>query len=178
MTMATRTTRYMAKDLAKKKAEPTALDVEPLGSGRYAVTMDGHRYELESLVLSHGAVSMIVEGHSYSVEFDARGDEVDVMVRGQVNRFDVVDERRLRLRAASVGFTAEGRQTIAAPMPGKVVKVFVKVGEAVTEGQGLVVIEAMKMENELKSPKAGTVVAVSAKEGTAVENGATLVVVE
>jgi biotin carboxyl carrier protein len=90
----------------------------------------------------------------------------------------VADERRLRLRAAQGGFSAEGRQLISAPMPGKVVKVLVKVGDEVKEGQGLVVIEAMKMENELKSPKAGKVVELPAKEGTAVEINAKLVVVE
>jgi biotin carboxyl carrier protein len=63
-------------------------------------------------------------------------------------------------------------------MPGKVVKVLVKLGDEVKEGQGLVVVEAMKMENELKSPKAGKVVELLAKEGSTVENNAKLVVVE
>jgi len=63
-------------------------------------------------------------------------------------------------------------------MGGKVARVLVEVGSAVEEGQGLVVIEAMKMENELKSPKAGTVVELNAREGSAVENNALLVVIE
>ncbi len=176
--MARRVTRYIGRDLSDRGSAPRDLDVEALGGGRYAVTLDGHRYELESLVLPHGAVSMIIEGRSYSVEFEEKGDEVDVLLRGQVNRFDIADERRLKLRAAGVSFSAEGRQTVTAPMPGKIVKVFVKAGDEVTEGQGLVVVEAMKMENELKSPKAGKVVEVTAREGTAVENGAKLVVVE
>jgi biotin carboxyl carrier protein len=103
---------------------------------------------------------------------------VNVLVRGQVSRVDVADERRLRLRAGSAGFSVEGKQVINAPMPGKVVKVLVKQGDEVKEGQGLVVVEAMKMENELKSPKAGKVVELLAKEGTTVENNAKLVVVE
>lgn len=175
-----RTTTYFAKNLSlpTPQVEATKVEVESLGQGRYAVTVDGHRYELESLVLPHGAVSMIIENDSYSVEFDEKGDEVSVLLRGHLSRFDIADERKLRLRAASSGFAAEGRQTISAPMPGKVVKVFVKVGDEVTEGQGLVVIEAMKMENELKSPRAGKVTEVFAKEGTPVENGAKLVVVE
>lgn len=176
--MANRTTRYVARDLAHQQGEPQTLEVESLGASRFAVTLRGHRYELESLVLPHGAVSMIIEGHSYSVEFEERGDEVAVLVRGQVSRFDVVDERRLRLRAAAATFTAEGKQTVCAPMPGKIVKVLAKVGDEVTEGQGLVVMEAMKMENELKSPKAGKVIEVLAREGTTVDNGAKLAVVE
>lgn len=173
-----RPTKYFVKNLAKKDAEATQVEVETLSDGRYAITLDGKRSELDSLVLPHGAVSMIVDGQSYSVEFDEKGDEVDVLLRGQYTRFDVVDERKLRMRAATAGFTAEGKQAINAPMPGKIVKIFVKVGDEVTEGQGLVVVEAMKMENELKSPKAGKVTEVHAKEGVAVENGAPLIVVE
>ena len=107
-----------------------------------------------------------------------KGDEVAVLVNNQVLRIDVADERRRRLRAASAAFSAEGKQTIVAPMPGKVVKVLIKVGDEVKEGQGLVVVEAMKMENELKSPKAGKVVELTAKEGIAVEMNAKLAVVE
>lgn len=173
-----RSTTYHVKNLAKKDAEASQVEVEGLGMGRYAVTFEGHRSELESLVLPHGAVSMIVEGQSYSVEFDEKGDEVDVLLRGQYTRFDVADERKLRLRAASAGFSVEGKQTVAAPMPGKIVKIFVKVGDEVTEGQGIVVVEAMKMENELKAPKAGKVTEVLVKEGVPVENGAPLVVIE
>jgi biotin carboxyl carrier protein len=173
-----RSTKYFAKNLAHKDAAPTELEVETLGEGRYAVTLDGRKFELESLVLPHGAVSMIVEGQSFSVEFDEKGDEVGVLLRGQLTRFDVADERKLRMRAATAGFSVEGKQTVTAPMPGKIVKIFVKVGEEVTEGQGLVVVEAMKMENELKSPKAGKVTEIITKEGATVENGAPLVVVE
>jgi len=171
-----RTTRWFAK--TKKGAEPEAVDVTPLGAQRYAVTYRGAKHELESLVLPHGAVSLILDGESYAVEFEEAGDEVRVLVKGQVTKVDVADERKLRLRAANAGFTVEGKQTVAAPMPGKIVKVLVKAGDEVKEGQGLVVVEAMKMENELKSPKAGKVVEVAAVEGTAVENGAKLVVVE
>lgn len=155
-----------------------SVEVEALGDGRYAVTLDNQRHEVDALTLPHGAVSMLVDHQSYAVEFEDVGDEIAVQLRTQVSRIDVVDERRLRLRAATGAFSAEGKQVISAPMPGKIVKVFVKVGDDVTEGQGLVVVEAMKMENELKSPKAGKVVEVRAQEGATVENGATLVVVE
>jgi len=168
--------RYYTKLRGQKEAVP--VDVESLGNGRFAVTVEGKRHELDALTLSHGAVSMIVDGESYGVEFEEHQDEVAVLVKGQITRVDVADERRLRMRAASGGFTAEGKQLITAPMPGKVVKVLVKVGDEVKEGQGLVVVEAMKMENELKSPKAGKVTELFAKEGSAVENNAKLVVVE
>ena len=71
-----------------------------------------------------------------------------------------------------------GRQQVVAPMPGKVVKVLVKEGDSVRVRQGLVVVEAMKMENELRSPKDGRVARVLVDEGTLVESGRPLVVVE
>jgi biotin carboxyl carrier protein len=83
--------------------------------------------------------------------------------------------RRAREGAAAGG---TGLQQIAAPMPGKVVKLLVKSGDEVAPRQGLVVVEAMKMENELRSPKAGKVVEVRVSEGSSVEAGAVLVVVE
>jgi biotin carboxyl carrier protein len=168
--------RYFTKLQGQKEAVP--VDIEPAGDNRYKLTLHGVTHLVDALTLPHGAVSMLVDGESYGVEFEENGDEVGVLVRGQVTRVDVADERRLRLRAATVGFSAEGKQLIVAPMPGKVVKVLVKVGDEVKQGQGLVVVEAMKMENELKSPKDGKVVELFAKEGTAVENNAKLVVVE
>jgi len=176
--MPARATRYFVKNHAEPSSEPAPVDVEKLGEGHYALTLDGHRFEVDSLVLPHGAVSMLVEGRSYSVEFEERDDDITVLLNGQLSRLDVVDERRLRLRAISASFEASGKQVVAAPMPGKVVKLLVKAGDAVEEGQGLVVVEAMKMENELKAPKAGTVTEVAVAEGATVENGARLVVVE
>lgn len=173
-----RTTRYLAKDLSKKAADAQALDVEALGDDRYAVTLGDRRFELEAQALPGKAMTLRLGAQTWTVEFEEKGDEVGVLVKGQVSHFDVVDERQSQLRAASGGFEAEGKQTLVSPMPGKVVKVFVKVGDVVTEGQGLVVVEAMKMENELKAVRAGTVTEVVAKEGQAVENGAKLLVVE
>lgn len=168
--------RYFTKLQGQKEAVP--VDIEPAGENRFKLTINGVSHVVDALTLPHGAVTMLVDSDSYGVEFEENGDEVGVLVRGQVTRVDVADERRLRLRAGTAGFTAEGKQVINAPMPGKVVKVLVKVGDEVKQGQGLVVVEAMKMENELKSPKDGKVVELFAKEGTAVENNAKLVVVE
>ncbi|RKH00867.1 biotin/lipoyl-binding protein [Corallococcus praedator] len=168
--------RYFTKQQGQKEA--VAVDLESLGQDRYRLTLNGKTYQVDALSVEQGTLSLLVDGQSYNVEFEENGDEIGTLVRGQVNRVDVADERKLRMRAAAGGFSVEGKQTILAPMPGKVVKVLVKVGDEVTEGQGLVVVEAMKMENELKSPKAGKVTEVFAREGTAVENNAKLVVVE
>ncbi len=168
--------RYFAKLRGQKEAVP--VDIEPIEGNRYAVTLGGKRHEVDALALDHGAVSLIIDDASYSVEFDERGDDVAVHVRNHVSVIDVADERRFKLRAGAAQFSAEGKQTITAPMPGKVVHVLVKVGEEVKEGQGLIVVEAMKMENELKSPKAGKVTKIFAAEGSTVEINAKLITVE
>lgn len=168
--------RYFTKLQGQKEGVP--VDVEQLPNGHYRVTLEGKTHHIDALTLDHGAVSMLVDGRSYHVEVEEKGDEVAVLVDRQLTRVDVADERRLRLRAAQAGFAVEGKQTIVAPMPGKVVKVLVKQGDEVKEGQGLVVVEAMKMENELKAPKAGKVTELFAKEGTTVEINAKLVTVE
>ncbi len=73
---------------------------------------------------------------------------------------------------------AEGRQAVAAPMPGRVIRVLVEAGQAVEAGQGLIVVEAMKMQNEMKSPKAGRVIEVKASDGATVAAGDVLIVIE
>jgi biotin carboxyl carrier protein len=176
--MAKGSSSWFISNAAAPGAAPQAVTVEPLGAGRFAVTAFGKRREVDALILPHGAVSLLLEGASHTVELEEKGDKVAVLIGAQVTALEVLDARRMRLRAAGAGFVAEGKQVIESPMPGKVVKVFVKVGDAVTAGQGLVVVEAMKMENELKAPRAGKVVEVSAVEGATVENGARLLVVE
>ncbi len=173
-----RTTRYFVRDLNQKTSEPMELSLTPLDDGRYAVTFGDQRVEVDALQLPGGGLSLLADGVSWSADFDERDEALTVLSRGVASRFDVADERKLKLRAANAAFTLEGKQVVKAPMPGKVVKILVKAGDEVAEGQGLVVVEAMKMENELKSPKAGKVVQVLTKEGTAVENGAPLLEVE
>jgi pyruvate carboxylase subunit B len=105
---------------------------------------------------ARGQYSLSLEGHRYAVE--------------------ALDERTRAIRDLSAAAeAAAGPAPLVAPMPGLVVRVTVQVGDAVAAGQGLVVMEAMKMENELRAPAAGTVSAVHAAPGTAVEKGAVLV---
>jgi len=168
--------RYVTRVRGAKDSVP--VDIEELGDGNYLLTLQGRRHTVDARVLEHGAVSLIVDGRSYDVELDESGDEVSVLVGAELLTVDVADERAVRLRVGVAGFSVSGKVVVTAPMPGKVVRVLVAPGAQVTEGQGLVVVEAMKMENELKSPKAGTVVEVFAKEGSAVEANAKLLTVE
>jgi biotin carboxyl carrier protein len=119
-------------------------------------------------------------GRSYEVSILERGPgDLLVYVNGQAVPVSVAGHRRGG--RAGRGGDAEGKQgpqRVVAPMPGRIVKVLVKPGDAVAARQGLVIVEAMKMENELRSPKAGTVAEVRVSEGTSVEANAVLVVVD
>ena len=134
--------------------------------------------EVDAVHLRAGALSLLAEGRSArcDIESDAEG-RFRVLLGDEIHTFDLLDDRKHRMHKAGGQFSLEGPQRIDAPMPGKIVRVLVKEGDTVTEGQGLVVVEAMKMENELESPKAGVVRELHAQEGQPVEAGAKLAVV-
>jgi biotin carboxyl carrier protein len=119
-----------------------------------------------------GSYSVLIDGRSYDVV--AAGG--DVRVNGRVFHVEVFDPREMRGRKNAAA--GEGRQKIAAMMPGKVVRVLVQQGDAVEAGQGLVVVEAMKMQNEMKSPKAGRVIEVKTRADATVAAGEVLMVIE
>jgi biotin carboxyl carrier protein len=119
-----------------------------------------------------GVYSVIMNGRTY----DARIEENAVVIDGFRFVIDVRDPRRLS-RAPS-GSGRAGVETIAAPMHGKVVRVLVAPGDRVEAGQGVVVVEAMKMQNEMKASRAGRVATVPAKEGATVAAGEVLATIE
>jgi biotin carboxyl carrier protein len=155
-----------------------SIEVRMLGPGVYEVRIGDTVRRVDAFRHDSGTVSLIVDTESYSVQLDQRVNDVRVHIRDSVFPVEILDEKRLRMRRAAGKFTVEGRQTLLSPMPGKVVRVLKRPGEAVGEGEGVVVIEAMKMENEIKSPKDGTVVEVLVREGQAVEGNARLAAVE
>jgi biotin carboxyl carrier protein len=120
-----------------------------------------------------GTYSVLIEGRSYNAVVLAPG---TIQVNDRIFAVEIFDPRELRSRKS--GNASRGRQDILAPMPGKVVRTLVSSGDAVEPGQGLIVVEAMKMQNEMKSPKAGTVVEVRTKDGATVAAGEILVVIE
>ena len=120
-----------------------------------------------------GRWSVLIEGRSYAV---ARLGAGEVSVNGRVFQVEVIDPRSLRGRRTAA--EGSGPQTVAALMPGRVIRVLVEAGQKVEAGQGLVVVEAMKMQNEMKAPRAGRVVEVRAAAGATVAAGDILVVIE
>ena len=159
------------------RGEEHVVEIVPQ-EGKYRVAIDGKELIVDVVRLQGFAVSLLVGTRSARCDIEPGKDgQLAVTVGETVHPLELLDERRLRLRKATGKFSMEGPQRVDAPMPGKIVRVLVKAGDEVTEGQGLVVVEAMKMENELKSPKAGKVTELHAVEGAAVESGAKLVVV-
>ncbi|HZZ86179.1 MAG TPA: biotin/lipoyl-containing protein [Anaeromyxobacteraceae bacterium] len=154
------------------------LEVSSEAPGLYEVRVGGRTYRVDVFRHDYGTLSVLLDAQSYSVTLDRGKAGLKVQVRDSVHALEILDERRLRMRRASGRFTAAGPQTVASPMPGKVVKVLVRPGDEVKQGQGLVVVEAMKMENELRSPRDGKVVEVAVVVGQIVEGGAKLATVE
>ena len=119
-----------------------------------------------------GVYSVILLGDS----FEARVSPGTVEIGGEVFATEVVDPRARRVSKARRD--VEGRQTLIAPMPGKVVRLLASEGQTVSAEQGILVIEAMKMQNEIQSPRSGTVVSLPVPEGNAVAAGDIVAVVE
>jgi biotin carboxyl carrier protein len=123
-----------------------------------------------------GIYSVLLGTASYEARVSPSADGFFVDLRGEHISVEILDPRDETLRGRSGG--GEGRVSLKAPMPGKLVRALAALGDAVEAGQGLVVIEAMKMQNELKSPKTGRLVSIEAQTGEAVTAGQVLAVVE
>ena len=159
------------------------ITVEKLDGASVRVTHAGRARVYEAIRVANGprasTWSLVPEGGGRQAVVDVDGNAPDLNV--------TIDNRTVPLKLTSARAKVAGRavpppktgaSAVQSPMPGKVVKVLVAVGDEVKTGQGVVVVEAMKMENELKSPKDGKIKAVSVKEGQAVEAGQSLVTLE
>lgn len=157
------------------------LEIRRDADARVSATVDGRAYEIEVHEPEPGVYLLMLGGRVYECRVEsgagaARGSS-EVRVRGLAYEVSLTDPKRLR-GARGAGAQAGGRAQVVASMPGKVVRVMVEAGASVEAGDGLVVVEAMKMQNELKSPKGGTVLEVRAVAGATVNAGDVLVVVE
>ena len=142
------------------------------------VTVDGDPVEADLGRVGDGPVrSLLVDGASYRVAASASGGGVwDLHLGGRRVRAAVVDERTRAIRAMTGnGAAALGPRPVLAPMPGLVVRVEVAEGDTVRAGQGVVIVEAMKMENELRAEASGVVRRVHVREGEAVEKDQVLI---
>ena len=149
------------------------VEVQPSGDG-YRVMIDGRPLDVDVVSADEHVVSLLLEGrsHELGLEFETGGVRVHFR-EGSV----MVELAEASARVAAGTPRPGGPARLTAPMPGRVVHVLVTEGASVEAGQGLVVVEAMKMENELRAPRAGRIELVAVREGQAVDAGALLVVV-
>jgi biotin carboxyl carrier protein len=158
------------------------VSIERAGDAQFRVTVDGVAAIVDARRTGDAGVSLLFPDQAHagvSIQFApgrAPG-EMLAYLHGRTLAVSV-NGRRTGRAAADTGGGAHGEQTVVAPMPGRVVRVLVAAGDEVERRQPVVVVEAMKMENELRSPKAGRVKDVTVTPGTSVEAGRVLVVIE
>lgn len=152
------------------------LEVRRGADGGYRVRLGDAEFRVDLEEPEPNLYSMLVEEASYEVLVRPNGDLVDVDLAGR--RYEVRVQDPLAARGAGGRPSVAGTQVIRSVMAGKILDVMVAEGARVSQGDPLVIIEAMKMENEIRSPKDGTVTSVRVRAGQAVERGAELAIVE
>ena len=149
---------------------------------KWQIVIDGRPVEIDKAQLENaievepGVFSVLVEGRSFEVRLPRGGAAGTASVRGRRYNVEIRDPRNTGRGSKSA--LGSGRQNIIAPMPGKIVRMLVQRGDTVETGQGLAVVEAMKMQNEMKAPRPARVTEVRVRDGDTVAAGETLVVLE
>ncbi|MBX7213826.1 MAG: biotin/lipoyl-binding protein [Thermoflexales bacterium] len=148
------------------------IDINEAGS----INVNGQPRALDFQSIDNGGLySVLVDNKSFEALVEQGEGEYRVLIAGTLYHVKVVDERAKRLAEAGGAFTpTSGELTIKSPMPGLIVAIPVKDGDVVKKGQVLIVLESMKMENELKAPRDGTVTAIKVTPRQAVEQGQAL----
>ncbi len=143
-----------------------------------ALRVDGRQLEIDmASIQGDHSYSLLIDGRSYTAVTATQGEQREVTVNGVSSAVAVEDEQLARLRGQVKSRRRAGGEQIKAPMPGRVVSISAAVGDAVESGQGVVVIEAMKMENELRAQSSGQVREIRVGEGDTVDRNAVLVVI-
>jgi biotin carboxyl carrier protein len=150
------------------------IDIDKDGN----LLVNGERREVDFLALEESLFNIVMQNRSYELVIEERDGEYEVLVRGRLYSGEVLDERAQLLRSQRSGSAnMSGEISIKSPMPGLVVSILVHEGQTVVQGQTLVVLESMKMQNELKAPREGVVQRISAQPGQTVEQGKLLVTI-
>ena len=163
-------TRY----IVHKDGEEHRVLVEPRANG-YRIVLDDLPIEVDATTIRGTLQSLLIEDRSYEVATMPSRDGFDVYVSGDVFHLRVVDE--LWARAEGQGHeAATGHEDIVSPMPGAVIGVRVAMGDTITPGQSVAIVEAMKMQNDVASPRSGRVIDIRVKAGDVVDQGAVMIV--
>ena len=144
--------------------------------GRWSCRLDGRDMEVDAVLARPDVLSLRIGNLAYEVKSERVANDLHLWVGSTRFAVEVRDPRSLRGRTRAAD--AHGPKKVVAPMPGKVVRLLVREGDEVEPGAGVAVVEAMKMQNEIKSPKAGKIVAIAVAEGVPVNPGQVLLSVE
>jgi len=156
--------------------QPHRVELEK-ADGRWECRFDGREINVDAVLARRDVLSMLVDGHSYEIKREQTPTDLHMWVGSTRYGVELHDPRSLQSRRAAAG-DEKGPRKLVAPMPGRIVRVLVEEQAEVEAGQGIVVVEAMKMQNEIKSPKKGTVQKMLATPGAAVNAGDVLAIVE
>ena len=168
--------RYEVQLASSSGEKARVIELERDTAG-WRVILDGRPVAVDAVEIAPNTLSILLDGQSFEISVTPAPDgKLKLQTGTQEFTAEVIDPRAWSGRRHG-SVEAEGRQQIVAPMPGKVVRLLVKEGDRVEAGQGLLVVEAMKMQNEIRSPKSGTVERILAKEGQPVNSGEVLCVV-
>ncbi|MGO9087319.1 MAG: biotin/lipoyl-containing protein [Candidatus Sulfotelmatobacter sp.] len=151
------------------------LELERAG-GRWSCRLDGREVEVDAVLARPDVLSLRIGNSAYEVKCERVASDLHLWVGSERFGVEVRDPRSLRGRARAVD--DHGPRKLTAPMPGRVVRVLASQGSEVEAGAGVLVVEAMKMQNEIKSPKKGTIQKILVSEGAAVNAGDVLAIVE
>lgn len=151
------------------------LDLDQ-ADGRWSCRVDGRNVEVDAVLARPNVLSLRIGNKAFEVKCERVGGELHIWVGSVRYAAEVRDPRSLRGRAGAKD--DHGPKKLTAPMPGKVVRILVSEGAEIEAGAGILVVEAMKMQNEVKSPKKGIVQKITVREGAAVNSGDVLAIVE
>jgi len=154
------------------------VEIAELTDLSYRVKLAGAEHDLDVRRVGPTSFSILVCDRSFDLDVARDDDALIVASRGAVVRVMLVDAARQAQRVRAAQSSESGPIEVKAMMPGRIVSVLVQAGDEVTHRQGLVVVEAMKMENEIKSPRAGRIAEVRISPGQTVEKGELLVIIE
>ena len=142
------------------------------------IVLNGEAMAVDFSTIGSGLYSLLVNNESFEALVEGKNGDWHVLLMGDLYEVQVADERAQMIRARSaLSVPATGELAIKAPLPGLIVQVPVAVGQTVSKGDKLVILESMKMENELRAPRDGKVERVNVEAGQSVEQGQTLVVI-
>lgn len=154
------------------------LEIIPLNSNVFKIVIDGKAHEIEACHCGNDLISLLIDNLSYDISYSFEGDLICLDFRNQYFNIEVLDERKIRMRRVRSSLDLSGPEIIKTSMPGRVVKVLKEPGEKVEAGAGIIIIEAMKMENEIQCRNSGVVKNVNVKPGQTVESDVVLVEIE